>query len=476
MRAVELVGYSDRATLKNTLGLVLPKTRDDKAAFDACFERFFVLKDAANVGVDRSIPAEDPPSLEQSHDPQAEAEEDGSEQRERGEGRGDSQGDGAGGGATSGGGGSERASAQAQDGESDGAAEPQSSLGKLLMYGDRMAIGIAIAAAGRAIGVHNIEVFTQKSVYTRKVMNEMGLLELTEELERLHRSAAVPERRLDLELTRRRDWLRDRVRDYVEHQYLLHADVTGKRVREELLRTVRLANADARSLRQMQEMVTRMAKRLASLYSRRRRISKRGHLHIPQTLRRNAGYDGAIFKLRWRSTRVDRPKVFVICDVSGSVAEYARFMLMLLYSLDEVLPKVRSFAFSSELTEVSDYFSAHSVDDAIARILLIHGGGSTDYGRAFMDFDEICAGTLDRRSTVIILGDARNNYGVTRSEVLKSIYDRCKRLIWLNPESRASWDLGDSEMQLYAGFSHQVEECGTLAQLERVVGRLLRGA
>jgi uncharacterized protein with von Willebrand factor type A (vWA) domain len=474
MRAVELVGYEDRSILKHSLGLVLPKTREDKAAFEACFDRFFALRDAANVGVDRSIPAEDPPSLESMTGQQERSESAGGESS-AGEGGPAQRGGRGGAGGSAGTAGADDLQSQPADPpEAQTAAEAQSALGKLLMYSDRLAIGLAIAAAGRAVDVQNIEVFTQKPVFTRKIMNEMGLPALTDELERLHRSQHAADRQLDRELTRRRDWLRERVRDYVEHQYLLHADVTGKRVREELLRTVRLANADARSLKQMQEMVTRMAKRLASLYSRRRRVYKRGQLHVPQTLRRNAGLDGALFKLRWRSTRIDRPKVFVLCDVSGSVAEYARFMLMLLHSLDEVLPKVRSFAFSSELSEVSSYFAAHKIDDAIARILLLHGGGSTDYGRAFADFDLICGGDLDRRSTVIILGDARNNYGLARSELLKGIYERSKRVLWLNPEPRASWELGDSEMQQYAAYCHQVEECGTLAQLERVVSRLLR--
>ena len=341
------------------------------------------------------------------------------------------------------------------------------------MRGDRMDIGMAIAAAGELVGVQGIEVFTQKSVYTRKIMNAMGLPELTTELEQLQHDESLPGRRLGSELTRRRDWLRERVRDFVEHQFLLHADVTGKRLQEDLLRTVRLSNVDERNLKRMQVMVQRMAKRLVSMYSRRRRVFRRGQLHVPRTIRRNMSYDGAIFDLQWRSSKVDRPKVFVLCDVSGSVADYAKFMLMLLYSLEEVLPKVRSFAFASDLAEVSDLFDTLSVEDAIARILHLHGG-STDYGHALADFKSQCLGDIDKRSTIIMLGDARNNFGDLRSEILKTLYERCKRLIWLNPEPRSSWDVGDSEMKRYAVYCHQVEECNSLMHLERVVSRLLR--
>jgi len=185
-------------------------------------------------------------------------------------------------------------------------------------------------------------------------------------------------------------------------------------------------------------------------------------------------YDGAIFDLQWKSVKVDRPKVFAICDVSGSVASYARFMLMFLYSLDEVMPKVRSFAFSSDLAEVTELFNRNKIEDAIAKALRDYGGGSTDYGQALLDFKKLCLDDVDNRTTIIFLGDARNNYGDTHVEVMKEIYDRSKRVIWLNPESRVSWNTGDSEMRRYGTYSHQVEECNSLMHLERVVGNLLR--
>jgi uncharacterized protein with von Willebrand factor type A (vWA) domain len=458
LHAVELVGYADRELLKNSLSIVLPKTESEKAAFDVCFEKFFAHHGTANMGVDRAIPSEDVnvDALEPSSPGQ------GAQTNGGGGGQGnDEQGA------------VEQGGAAHESAQSSETIAAQSALGKLLMRGDRMDIGMAIASAGEQVGVQNIEVFTQKSVYTRKIMNAMGLPELSDELEQLRQAPDLPQQRLAGELTRRRDWLRERVRDYVEHQFLLHADVTGKRLQEDLLRTIRLSNVDERNLQRMQTLVQRMAKRLVSLYSRRRRVFRRGQLHVPRTLRRNMSYDGAIFDLQWRSNKVDRPKVFVLCDVSGSVADYAKFMLMLLYSLEEVLPKVRSFAFASDLAEVSDLFATLKVQDAIARILHLHGG-STDYGHALADFKALCLDDIDKRSTIIVLGDARNNFGELRSDIVKTLYERCKRLIWLNPEPRSSWDVGDSEMKRYAVYCHQVEECNSLLHLERVVSRLLR--
>ena len=309
-----------------------------------------------------------------------------------------------------------------------------------------------MAAAGEAVDVREIQVFTQKGLYTRRIMDEMGLTELNYEISDLRQASSVPERRLGQELRKRRDWLREQVRDYVEKQFLLNADVSGKRLREELLRKIKLSNVEHRNFRMIQEIVFKMAKRLATMHSRRKKVFKRGALNVPRTIRNNMAYDGAIFDLHWKSIKVDRPKVFAICDVSGSVANYARFMLMFLYSLEEVMPKVRSFAFSSDLAEVTDLFERNKIEDAISKTLRDYGGGSTDYGQAFLDFRKNCMDDVDNRTTIIILGDARNNYGEAHGEVLKEMYDRCKRLIWLNPESRISWSTGDSEMRKYMAY------------------------
>ncbi len=200
--------------------------------------------------------------------------------------------------------------------------------------------------------------FTQKGLYTRRIMEQMGLNDLSREITSLRQSRSTPARRLGQELKKRREWLREQVRDYVEQQFLLHADATGRRLREDLLRKVKLSNVEQRNFRLIQEVVFRMAKKLAALHSRRKKVFKRGALNVPRTLRHNMAYDGAIFDLHWKSVKIDRPKVFAICDVSGSVANYARFMLMFLYSLEEVMPKVRSFAFSSDLAEVTELVRA----------------------------------------------------------------------------------------------------------------------
>ncbi len=165
-----------------------------------------------------------------------------------------------------------------------------------------------------------------------------------------------------------------------------------------------------------------------------------------------------------------------ICDVSGSVSQVSRFLLLFLYSLSEVLPKVRAFAFSSSLGEVTELFETKALADAIDETLERFGMGSTDYGQSFEQFTRLCLDDIDKRTTVLILGDARNNFGDPRTDLLQQIFQRSHQVIWLNPENRLRWGSGDSEMNRYLGYCTYAEECHSLAQLERIIGRILKRA
>lgn len=466
MSVVELVGYEDKAHLKRSLSLALPKTADEKSTFDACFDSFFQFQDVRGETADDSSSA-------------------GEQEGEESDEGGDGEGGGGGGDPQNQNRGKKKSKSKAkqnnlfeEEEEADlGPGEitdANSPLGKLLMANSRVELAQSMAEAGEAINVREIQIFTQKGLYARRIMDHMGLPDLNREVSDLRTDPRVPARRLGQQLKQRRDFLREQVRDYVEQQFMLNADVSGKRLREEMLRSVKLSNVEHRNFRLIQEMVYKMAKKLSTLHSRRRKVFKRGQLNVPKTLRNNMCYDGAIFDLYWKSVKVDRPKVFAICDVSGSVANYARFMLMFLYSMDEVMPKVRSFAFSSDLAEVTELFNRNKIEDAIAKVLHDYSGGSTDYGQALLDFKKLCLDDVDNRTTIIILGDARNNHGEAHAEVLRELYDRSKRIIWLNPEAKLAWNTGDSEMRKYGAYSHQVEECNSLMHLERVVSNLLR--
>ena len=460
-RTAEITGWRDRTALKQALALALPKTADEKDAFDACFEQFFRFDDFRSEG---------------KPDDAADASPDDSGSGETGESGdsspgGEGEARGGGGGGRSSGSDAEELEELVHPGEMS---DPSSELGQLLMAEDSSRLSLAIANAARDAKLEEIKVFTQKGLYTRRIMEGMGLAGLQEELGELGESTELPDRRLAAELRRRRDGLREQIRDHVERQFLLHADARGDRLREEMLRKVKLSNVEHRNFRHLRVLVQKMAKQLAAAHSRRRKVTKRGQLNVPKMLRRNMRHGGELVELAWKSTKIDRPKVYAICDVSGSMTTYARFMLMLLYSLEEVLPNVRAFAFSSDLGEVTDLFRREDIDDAIALTLKDFGGGSTDYGQAFEDFERLAGSALDHRSTLIILGDARNNFGEARTDLLRGFRDRSKRVMWLNPEPEMAWGSGDSEMRRYQAHVHQANVCNSLVHLERVVSNLLR--
>ena len=272
-----------------------------------------------------------------------------------------------------------------------------------------------------------------------------------------------------------RETLRLEVRDYVERRLALFAGNAGRRLREEVLTTVRLANVDRRDLPMMRDLVRKMAKRLAALHSRRKKVARRGHLDVRRTIRANVATDGILFHTVWKRRHVDRPKVMALCDVSGSVAAFSTFLLMFLHSLHDVLPDVRSFAFSGSLGEVTDLFERESLERAVAETTERYGGAS-DYGEALEDFARLALDDIDHRTTVLILGDARTNNRNPRADILRKMQDRARRVIFLNPEPRSRWNTGDSVMRTYASACERTMVCASLRDLEAVVTDLVRTA
>ncbi len=451
METMDLIGLKDRQFLKNSLALVLSKTPEEKETYESCFEKFFTTNKVTSLN--KSAP-----------DAQGDTDYE-SDSNSENEASGNSNNGGQGGG-----------SGNAEDTQEIDfePLNPTSVLGQLLLSGNRMEIMIQMAEAGRAVGVNEIVVFTQKGLFTRKIMEQMGLKGLQEEISKLQDLADRPEMHLAGRLKQARELLREQVRDYVERQFFLHADESGRQLREELLKKVKLSNLEKRNFKDVQEIVFKMAKKLIAIHSKRRKTFKRGQLDVRKTLRHNMKYDGLLFDVKWKAQKVDRPKVFCICDVSGSVSNYSRFLLMFLYSLTEVMPNLRAFAFSSDLGEVTQLFEQNNLEDAMAKTMRDYGNGSTDYGQMLTDFRGQVLKDVDGKSTVIILGDARNNYGDPRNEILREVYDKAQRVIWLNPEPKSAWAVGDAEMKKYAPSCHQTEVCNSLVHLERVVGNLLR--
>jgi len=166
----------------------------------------------------------------------------------------------------------------------------------------------------------------------------------------------------------------------------------------------------------------------------------------------------------------------ILCDVSDSVRNASRFMLQFVYSLQDLYSRVRSFIFVADIGEVTECFRNNDAKEALDVALkgdIINVYAHSNFGYAFRNFVTDHLGSVNKRTTVIVLGDARNNYNLPHDWCLREIRQRAKRVIWLNPESRNTWGFGDSEMDRYAPHCDLVEECRNLNQLYRVVDRLV---
>jgi hypothetical protein len=254
------------------------------------------------------------------------------------------------------------------------------------MEDDRAALATAMEQAAREAGVENIRFFTQKNLYARRILDRMGLRAVEREMEAL-RQAGTPEGLGRAQfLEGKVEILRDAVRDFVERNLILFAKGETEKFREELLKSARLSNLERRDLERMRVLVRQMAKKLAARYTKTRRRRLRGQLDTRRTLRRNMGWGGIPFITVWKQKRIEKPRVMVLCDVSGSVAAMAQFLLMFLYALSEALSDIRSFAFAGSLIEVSEILDKEPVEQAITRIMELIGYGSSNYGNAFADF------------------------------------------------------------------------------------------
>jgi hypothetical protein len=176
-----------------------------------------------------------------------------------------------------------------------------------------------------------------------------------------------------------------------------------------------------------------------------------------------------------RDQRRDRPRLVVLCDVSDSVRRAARFMLEFVYAIGELFEQTRSFVFVSELGEVTRLFQTEPIGTAIAKAAesVVNARDNSSYGRVFRGFEASYADAVDRRTTVVILGDGRTNYQPSGAEIVRRLRDRAKSVLWLCPESRASWGIGDSAMPAYAEAVTQVLEAASARDLERAARELV---
>lgn len=417
-QALAISGYGDRRVVKSSLGATLAKSVAEKEIFEDCFERFFTfesLKSPMPQGReagDDALPSDMPP------------------------------------------------------------------IGGMIMEGDLGGVALAVRDAARAADLQSIRFITQRGMFTARILQALDLGQLDRFVADLYRQGGSGASATAQKLEQGRDALIDMVRRFVEEQYDIYARESTERIIERYLQDVRLTELEERHYERMHFLIRKLVKRMNERFSRRRRRAKRGALDFKRTLRAAMPHGGVLFETHWKKKRLNRPDVVILCDVSRSMSTVVRFCLLMLYGLNEVVARIRSFVFCSSLVEVSHVFESTPIAQAVERLrtgegLDIHMG-RTDYGSAFWDFTHRHLEAVTGKTTVIILGDARSNYGDPAEELLQKIAERSRRLIWLNPETPPMWGTGDSEMRRYTRHCDLVMECNTLRHLERLVGILVR--
>ena len=313
-------------------------------------------------------------------------------------------------------------------------------------------------------------------------------LNLEEVLDRLLTNSADSESDLDfLEERLRKDEYEHRIEELkreieAEIRRRLVADrgveAMAKTLRKPLPEDVDFMHASREEMVALRRAIWPLTRKLAVRLARKRRHGRKGPLDFRRTVRHSLSYGGVPAEPKFRYPKPSKPEIMVIADISGSVAAFARFTLHLVYALNNQFSKVRSFVFIDGLDEVTDFFeNVDDITEAIHRVNteadVIWVDGHSDYGHAFEIFDERFAKDIGPKTTVIILGDARNNYHASQSWVIKNIEDKARKVFWLNPEPKSYWDTGDSIVGEYSDFCNGTFEVRNLKQLEAFVENLV---
>jgi len=275
------------------------------------------------------------------------------------------------------------------------------------------------------------------------------------------------------------DLLRREVEDEILRRLVADrgaAAVAGT-LRVPLVEDVDLMHATREELDEITARVMPLARKLASRLSARRRHGRRGRLDVRRTLRRSLAHGGALVDPTWKPRRITKPELVLLCDVSGSMATFARFTMQLTYAIGHQFSNVRAFAFIDGIDEVTRFFGpgtdfAEAMGRMSAEVRLVRRDGHSDYGSALNGFVDRFGDAVTARSTVIVTGDARNNYRETGRDVVAAIATEARALHWLNPEAARYWDTGDSIMATYVPLCDGVHEVRTLRQLETFVERV----
>ncbi len=254
-------------------------------------------------------------------------------------------------------------------------------------------------------------------------------------------------------------------------------EAMAKTLRKPLPEDVEFMHASRDEMQSLKKALQPLTRKLAARLARKRRHGRKGPLDFRNTVRHSLSYGGVPAEPKFKYPRPAKPELMVVADISGSVAAFARFTLMLVYAISGQFSKVRSFVFIDGIDEVTEYFRAtEDIQEAIHRVNteadVVWVDGHSDYGHAFEVFWERYGKDIGPKTTVLLLGDARNNYHASQAWVVKEIRQRARHVYWLNPEPKSYWNTGDSIVSDYGVHTDGVYECRNLRQLEGFVEKL----
>ncbi|MEP7285252.1 MAG: VWA domain-containing protein [Chloroflexota bacterium] len=332
---------------------------------------------------------------------------------------------------------------------------------------------------GQMAGVPNADSPYQDSYYQRMMQRALGMQQLEELLEQLEaqlQEMGMSQEAIDqvMEMMQaNRDALAEQIQKYVGSSIARNMADQPPPEPQDLLNTPfeYLSSEDADSLR---SELKKLAAKLRSRSALRQKRAKDGNPDARATIRHSMRYDGVPLEIQYREKH-RKPRLVLICDISTSMRYCAEFMLTLLYELQDQVSKTRSFIFIDDIHEISDFFRQQRPEAAIQEVLNTHRPGSynTNLGNSLQTFFDDKLDATDSRTTVIVLGDGRNNYNDPRLDLAYDLRRRSRRMLWFNPEPEIEWGTGDSDMHNYAPISSGVYQVRTLAQLVDAIDRIM---
>ena len=254
-------------------------------------------------------------------------------------------------------------------------------------------------------------------------------------------------------------------------------EAMAKTLRKPLPEDVDFMHASRDEMASLRKALYPLTRKLAARLARKRRHGRKGPLDFRSTVRHSLSYGGVPAEPKFKYPRPAKPELMVVADISGSVAAFARFTLHLVYAISGPFSKVRSFVFIDGIDEVTEFFKGvEDITEAVHRVNteadVVWVDGHSDYGHAFEVFWERFGKDVGPKTTILLLGDARNNYHAAQSWVVREMRHKARHVYWLNPEPRSYWDTGDSIVGEYANHCDGTFECRNLRQLEKFVDYL----